>query len=72
MRKGVRGGKGKVSEGTAEFDAKFWADAGEQKRIEAIFELRRIYYEVLHPGTGATRLDRSVGGIRHRGETPED
>ncbi|MFZ4506160.1 MAG: hypothetical protein ACOYON_00505 [Fimbriimonas sp.] len=68
MREGMSGGKGKVSEGTAEFDQKFWDEAGVQKRFEAIFELRRIYYEVLHPGTGAPSMDRTVGGTRRRGE----
>jgi hypothetical protein len=32
--------------------------------VTAIFELRELYYEVMHPGTGAERLDRSVGGTR--------
>ncbi len=65
----LKGGKGKVSEGTAAFDAQYWQDAGLEARTEAIFELRRIYYEVLHPGTGSERMDRTVGGTRRRGES---
>jgi hypothetical protein len=60
----MRGGKGKASEGTKAFDAKFWEDGGPEQRIAAVFELRRLYYEVMHPGTGAKSLDRSVGGTR--------
>jgi len=65
-RAGLKGGKGKVTDVTTSFDADFWAGTGPQARMEAIFELRRIYYEVLHPGTGSTRLDRTVGGTRRR------
>lgn len=60
----MMGAKGKVSEGDKEFSRKFWASATPEERVTAIFELRELYYEVMHPDTGAERLDRSVGGTR--------
>lgn len=60
----MKGGKGKVSHGDRSFDREFWSQATPEQRIAAVFELRRLYYEVIHPGTGAKGLDRSVGGVR--------
>lgn len=64
----MMGGKGKASEGTDAFDRAFWAAATPDERIRALFELRELYHEVIHPGTGAKRLDRSVGGTRRLGD----
>ena len=58
------GGKGRVSTDDGSFDREFWAKATPEEKIRALFEIREFYYEVLHPGTGAERLDRSVGGVR--------
>ena len=60
----MMGAKGKVSDGDGEFSRQFWAAATPEEKVAAIFELRDLYYEVMHPGTGAKRLDRSVGGTR--------
>ena len=64
----MMGGKGRVSEDDGSFDREFWASATPEERVQAIFELRQLYYEVMHPGSGAERLDRSVGGTRRRGD----
>ncbi|HWA82613.1 MAG TPA: hypothetical protein VG820_04220 [Fimbriimonadaceae bacterium] len=58
------GGTGKLSEMDPLEGVRYWRSKTPEERIEAIFEIRRFYYEVMHPGTGATRLDRSVGGTR--------
>ncbi len=58
------GGKGKVSDNDKSFDRDFWRSARPEEKVAALFELRDLYYEVMHPGTGAKRLDRSVGGTR--------
>ena len=58
------GAKGKVSEDDGSFDREFWALATPKERIAAMFQLRDLYHEVIHPGSGAARLDRSVGGTR--------
>lgn len=60
----MMGAKGKVSEGDRAFAKEFWSQATPGEKVTAIFELRDLYYEVMHPGTGAKRLDRSVGGTR--------
>ena len=60
----MMGAKGKVSDGDRSFDREFWRSATPEERVAAIFELRDLYYEVMHPGTGAKRLDRSIGGTR--------
>jgi len=60
----MMGAKGKVSDGDRSFDRAFWAAATPEERVRAIFELRELYHEVMHPGVGAKRLDRSVGGTR--------
>ena len=60
----MMGAKGKVSEDDGSFDRAFWNTATPEERVTAIFELRELYYEVMHPGTGAERLDRSIGGTR--------
>jgi hypothetical protein len=58
------GGKGNVSEDDGSFDREFWRSATPEEKVAAIFELRELYYEVMHPGTGAQTLDRSIGGTR--------
>ena len=60
----MMGAKGRVSEDDGSFDRVFWQSATPQERVTAIFELRELYHEVMHPGTGAKRLDRTVGGTR--------
>lgn len=60
------GGTGKVSDGSADLDAEFWAEANPQDRLQAVWQLRALFYEVLNPGTGSKRLDRTVGGTRRR------
>jgi len=63
-RQPMLGGKGRVTDDDGSFDREFWRSATDEQRIEAMFDLRRLYYEVMHPGTGSERLDRSVGGTR--------
>jgi hypothetical protein len=58
------GGKGKVSQPDPGEMVRYWQSRSIEERIEAIFEIRKFYYEVIRPGTGATRLDRTVGGTR--------
>lgn len=60
----MMGAKSRVSDRDRSLDRAFWASATPEERVRAIFELRELYYEVLHPGTGSKRLDRSVGGVR--------
>jgi hypothetical protein len=60
--------KGRVSQDDGSFDRAFWAAATPEERVRAIFELRELYYEVMHPGTGAKTLDRTIGGTRRRGD----
>ena len=60
----MMGGKGRVSEDDRAFDRAFWAAATPEERVQAIFELRELYHEVMHPGVGSKRLDRTVGGSR--------
>ena len=60
----MMGGKGRVTEDDGSFDRAFWQSATPEERVQAIFELRELYHEVMHPGTGAKRLDRTVGGTR--------
>lgn len=62
------GGKGRLSEDDGSFDREFWKNATPEERVAAIFSLRELYYEVMHPGIGAKRLDRSVGGTRRLGD----
>jgi hypothetical protein len=64
----MKGGKGRVSEDDGSFDREFWKTATAEERVAAIFELRELYYEVIRPGTGAERLDRTVGGTRRLGD----
>ncbi len=64
----MQGGKGKASDGTRDFDRAFWKSAQPEERVRAIFELRELYHEVMHPNVGSKRLDRSVGGTRRRGD----
>lgn len=58
------GATGRVSEDDGSFDCYFWSQAAPHERLTAMFDLREFYHEVMHPGTGAERLDRSVGGTR--------
>lgn len=58
------GGKGRVSQDDGSFDREFWKNTTPEERIQALFEIRELYYEVINPGSGATRLDRTVGGTR--------
>lgn len=60
----MMGAKGKVSEDDGSFDREFWKTATQEEKLTAILELRDLYYNVMHPGTGADRLDKSVGGTR--------
>ena len=60
----MMGAKGRVTDGDQEFDRLFWQSATPEERVRAIFELRELYHEVMHPGVGAKRLDRTVGGVR--------
>lgn len=62
------GGKGKVSEMDSRETIRYWQSRPIAERLKAIFEIRDFYYEVLHPGTGAKRMDRSVGGTRKLGD----
>lgn len=64
QNKRMMGGKGRVSEDSRSFDREFWAKATPEEKVRAIFELRELYYEVMHPGIGSERLDRTVGGTR--------
>ncbi len=60
----MTGGKGRVTEDNGSFDREFWSNATPEEKATAIFELRELYYEMMHPGIGAERLDRSLGGTR--------
>lgn len=60
----MMGAVGKVSEDDGSFDRAFWAAATPEEKVRAFFELREFYHEVIRPGSGAKRLDRSVGGTR--------
>ena len=64
----MMGSKGKVSTDDGSFDRAFWLAATDVERVTAIFELRELYHEVMHPGTGSKRLDRTVGGTRRLGD----
>lgn len=60
----MMGGKGRLSESDGSFDRVFWRAATPEERVRAIFELRELYHEVMHPEIGAKGLDRAVGGTR--------
>ena len=64
----MMGGKGKVTEDDGSFDREFWRQATPEERMAAMFHLRDLYHEVMHPGTGANRLDRAIGGTRRLGD----
>ena len=49
---------------SSEASVRYWQTRTYEERLQAILEIRDLYYEVMRPGTGATRLDRSVGGTR--------
>jgi hypothetical protein len=57
-------GVGRVTEDDGSFDRYFWSLATPEERMTAIFDLREIYHEVMHPGSGSKRLDRTVVGTR--------
>lgn len=63
----MMGAKGNVSSDNSSFDREFWKNATPEERVRAIFELRELYHEVMHPGSGSARLDRTVGSTRRRG-----
>lgn len=58
------GGKGRASEMTRDESIRYWQSVPDEERLRAIFEIRDFYYEVMRPGTGSSRLDRTVGGTR--------
>jgi hypothetical protein len=62
----IMGGKSRIGDDTGSFDAAFWCAATPEERVRAIFELRELYHEVMHPEIGAKGLDRTVGGTRRR------
>jgi hypothetical protein len=63
MRPGYEeGGTGKVSEQNHRDVVRYWQSKTPAERFQAILDIRDFYYEVMHPGTGATRLDRTIGG----------
>jgi hypothetical protein len=64
----MMGGKGRLSEDDGSFDREFWKSATPEERVEAIFFLRELYHEVMHPEVGAKRLDRTIGGTRRLGD----
>jgi hypothetical protein len=43
---------------------RYWQSRPVDERIAGILEARRFFHEVMRPGSGASRLDRSVGGTR--------
>lgn len=60
----MMGAKGRISTDDGSFDRAFWIAATAEEHVTAIFELRELYHEVMHPGSGSQRLDRTVGGTR--------
>jgi hypothetical protein len=68
----MMGAKGRLSEDDGSFERAFWASATHEERVRANFELRELYHEVMHPGTKAQRLDRSVGGVRRLFDSDSD
>jgi hypothetical protein len=69
MRSGqMMGGKSRIGKDTRAFDREFWRAATPEQRVQAIFELRELYHEVMHPEIGAKGLDRTVGGTRRLGD----
>ncbi|MDX2065990.1 MAG: hypothetical protein SFX74_09635 [Fimbriimonadaceae bacterium] len=65
-------GKGRLSTDGERLDREFWAHSTPEQRIQAVFLMRQFYYEVLHPGTGAERLDPTIEGTRRLGEPSPD
>ncbi|HSI73099.1 MAG TPA: hypothetical protein VK934_07960 [Fimbriimonas sp.] len=63
-RKIQNGGTGKISEMTRADSVNWWQQFTPEERFQAIIDARNFYHEVLKPGTGAKRLDRSIGGTR--------
>ena len=43
---------------------RYWQSLSVEERLEGIWEARKFFHEVMRPGSGAARLDRSVGGVR--------
>jgi hypothetical protein len=51
---------------------RYWQSKSPEARIQEILDIRDFYYEVIRPGTGASRLDRSIGGTWTLGQGPPD
>jgi hypothetical protein len=49
----MMGGKSRIGDDTRSFDAAFWRAATPEERVRAIFELRELYHEAMHPEIGA-------------------
>jgi hypothetical protein len=64
----MMGAKGRVSSDDRSFDRAFWSSCTPEERVEAIFDLRELYHEVMHPEIGSKGLDRTIGGTRRRGD----
>ena len=65
MRPGFEeGGTGRLSESDSRETVRYWQSKSPEERVQAILDIRTFYYEEIRPGTGATRLDRSIGGTR--------
>ncbi len=62
------GGKGKASEMTRAESIRWWQQFTYEERFLAILDAAHFYHEVLKPGSGAKRLDRTVGGTRRLGD----
>ena len=57
------GGSGRLGDRPEEWD-RYWATLSPEEKMAEIFATRRLYHEVLNPGSGSPRLERSVGGVR--------
>jgi hypothetical protein len=61
----MKGGTGKVGDDPSRKDAiDFWNSQFYEAKPQAIFDIKKFHHEVLKPGTGSQRLDRSIGGTR--------
>ncbi|HWD40184.1 MAG TPA: hypothetical protein VG944_15145 [Fimbriimonas sp.] len=56
--------KGRLGDNSRAESIRYWQSRSSDERIQAILDIRDFYYEVMHPGTGAPRLDRSIVGTR--------
>ncbi|MFN7172633.1 MAG: hypothetical protein ACK4P3_07620 [Fimbriimonadaceae bacterium] len=64
----MQGSTERVSDNGRSFDRKFWKQATPVERIEAMFEMRDFYYQVILGENVPRRMDRPVGGTRRRGD----